>query len=234
MTGKGPFWGSIAMARLTLGPSFPPRPAGQPVFTCNLCRSLPQPTIPAGGTEMSPTRDVASVLQGSPPDPSGLTHCPRGQLGVLWARHQQILEQQADMLCWEQVLVHQGKVIAWSSSNLKLLGHKFIPYMCNFHHAPKSCEHPYQQHSLVLRTAAKSSRSQIIQVTMPASLTLKSGKTVLQTKKSGPFAQLATASATAGPDMVELSSGLVFLVSVTLIFCVSFSDFCSRCTLYLV
>lgn len=91
------------------------------------------------------------------------------------------------MLCWEQVLVHQGKVITWSSSNLKLLGHKFIPYMCNFYHAPKSCEHPYQQHSLVLRTAAKSSRSQIIQVTMPASLTLKSGKTVLQTKKKWPI-----------------------------------------------
>lgn len=71
MTGEGPFWGSIAMAYLALGPSFPPPPAGQPVFTHNLCRSLPQPAIPAGGTEMLPTQDAASVLWGSPSDPSG-------------------------------------------------------------------------------------------------------------------------------------------------------------------
>lgn len=69
---------------------------------------------------------------------------------------------------------------------------------------------------------------------MPASLTLKSGKTVLQTSISGIHPQLVTACATAGADMVELSSGLVFLISITLISSVSFSDFCFRCTLYLV
>lgn len=39
MTGEGLFWGSIAMAHLTPGPSFLPPPSGWPVFTCDIFRS---------------------------------------------------------------------------------------------------------------------------------------------------------------------------------------------------
>lgn len=44
MTREGPFWGSITMEHSTSGPSYPPPPAGWPIFIHNVFRSLPQPT----------------------------------------------------------------------------------------------------------------------------------------------------------------------------------------------
>lgn len=68
---------------------------------------------------------------------------------------------------------------------------------------------------------------------MPASLTLKSRKTVLQTNKSGSHPLLATTCATAWPDTVELNPGLVFLVSITLIvFLSQISVLDAHCILY--
>lgn len=161
MPGEGLFWGSIAMAHLTPGPSFLPPPSDCPVFSCNIFRS-----------HWFPLQSLKCHLL------ERRHLCCRG--------HLQIQASSLNTLEGGWVVFEPNTNRYWSSRLIWFVGNRvwsvkvrLLPdtalilnsqgtnsSLTNTHiiltAPPDSCECPYQQQSLILRIAAKSSYFQII------------------------------------------------------------------------